>query len=145
MKLTEHFSLEELTRTSRNAVNVPGIKEKEALKLLAEKVLQPAREILGRPIRITSGYRSVVTNRLVGGAKTSQHLKGEAADIQCDNNQELFDLIKDYLEFDQLIYEHTGPTGPAWIHVSYKKEGNRGQVLQAIKVGSRTTYLPYKL
>ena len=86
MKLTEHFSLEELTRTSRNAVNVPGIKEKEALKLLAEKVLQPAREILGRPIRITSGYRSVVTNRLVGGSKTSQHLKGKAADIQCDNN-----------------------------------------------------------
>ena len=87
----------------------------------------------------------MVTNRLVGGAKTSQHLKGEAADIQCDNNQELFDIIKDYLEFDQLIYEHTGPTGPGWIHVSYKKEGNRGQVLQAIKVGSRTTYLPYKL
>ena len=52
---------------------------------------------------------------------------------------------KDYLEFDQLIYEHTGPTGPAWIHVSYSKKGNRGQILQAIKVGSRTTYLPYKL
>ena len=145
MKLTENFSLEELTQTGRNTMNVPDTKQKEALKLLAEKVLQPAREILGRPIRVTSGFRSVTTNRLVGGAKTSQHLKGEAADIQCDNNQELFDIIKDYLEFDQLIYEHTGPTGPAWIHVSYKKEGNRGQVLQAIKVGSRTTYLPYKL
>ena len=145
MKLTENFPLEELIQTGQNTMNVPDTKQKEALKLLAEKVLQPAREILGRPIRVTSGFRSVTTNRLVGGAKTSQHLKGEAADIQCDNNQELFDLIKDYLEFDQLIYEHTGPTGPAWIHVSYKKEGNRGQVLQAIKVGSRTTYLPYKL
>lgn len=145
MKLTENFSLEELTQTGHNTMNVPDIKQKEALKLLAEKVLQPAREILGRPVRVTSGFRSVTTNRLVGGAKTSQHLKGEAADIQCDNNQELFDIIKDYLEFDQLIYEHTGPTGPAWIHVSYKKEGNRGQILQAIKVGSRTTYLPYKL
>lgn len=145
MKLTENFSLEELTQTGHNTINVPDIKQKEALKLLAEKVLQPAREILGRPIRVTSGFRSVTTNRLVGGAKTSQHLKGEAADLQCDNNQELFDLIKDYLEFDQLIYEHTGPTGPAWIHVSYSKKGNRGQILQAIKVGSRTTYLPYKL
>lgn len=145
MKLTENFSLEELTQTGHNTMNVPDIKQKEALQRLAEKVLQPAREILGRPIRVTSGFRSVTTNRLVGGAKTSQHLKGEAADIQCDNNQELFDIIKDYLEFDQLIYEHTGPTGPAWIHVSYKKEGNRGQILQAIKVGSRTTYLPYKL
>ena len=145
MKLTENFSLEELIRTGHNTTNVPDIKQKEALKLLAEKVLQPAREMLGRPITVTSGFRSVTTNRLVGGAKTSQHLKGEAADLQCDNNQELFDLIKDYLEFDQLIYEHSGPTGPAWIHVSYSKKGNRGQILQAIKVGSRTTYLPYKL
>ena len=71
MKLTEHFSLEELTRTGVNASNIPNIEQKEALKMLAERVLQPARELLGRPIRVTSGYRSEVTNRLVGGSKTS--------------------------------------------------------------------------
>ena len=145
MKLTEHFSLEELTRTGVNASNIPNIEQKEALKMLAERVLQPARELLGRPIRVTSGFRSEVTNRLVGGSRSNQHCKGEAADRQCDNHQELFDLIKDYLIFDQLIYEFNGPTGPAWVHVSYKKEGNRCEILQAIKVGTRTRYVPYRL
>ena len=69
MKLTENFSLEELIRTGHNTTNVPDIKQKEALKLLAEKVLQPAREMLGRPITVTSGFRSVTTNRLVGGLR----------------------------------------------------------------------------
>lgn len=148
MKLTEHFSLEELTQTGKNATNKPNIEQLENLKMLAEKVLEPARELYGKPIRVTSGFRSEVVNRLVGGSRTSSHLANNgqaAADLQCENNQELFDLIKDYLEFDQLIYEFSGPTGPAWVHVGYKKKGNRGQVLQAIKVGSRTTYLPYKL
>jgi len=145
MKLTEHFSLEELIRTGRNSNNVPSIEQKEALKLLAQKVLQPAREILGRPITVTSGFRSITTNRLVGGSSKSQHCNGEAADLQCDNNQELFDIIKDYIDFDQLIYEFSGPTGPAWVHVSYKEKGNRGEILQAIQMGARTRYLPYRL
>tara|TARA_R110000822_G_scaffold47846_1_gene126612 strand:- start:149 stop:583 length:435 start_codon:yes stop_codon:yes gene_type:complete len=144
--VTDHFSLQELTRTAVNATNLPNQEQKEALQLLAEKVLEPAREILERPIRVTSGFRSVVTNRLIpGSSKNSQHCKGEAADLQCHNNLELFNIIKDYLVFDQLIYEHTGPTGPAWVHVSYKKEGNRGQILQAISMGGRTQYVPYKL
>lgn len=100
-----------------------------ALKALADNVLDPAREWFGKPVYVNSGYRSPQLNRLVGGAANSQHTKGEAADITTgsrEGNAKLFAYIRDHLPYDQLIDEHN----LAWIHVSYKKNGNRKQMLK---------------
>ena len=148
MKLSDNFTLAEFIK-SQTALrldidNTPDEEHLDAAMTLFDVVVQPVRDHFG-PTTINSGYRGPELNKAVGGSSKSQHCKGEAADLQCHNNLELFNIIKDYLVFDQLIYEHTGPTGPAWVHVSYKKEGNRGQILQAISMGGRTQYVPYKL
>ncbi|HBL74251.1 MAG: hypothetical protein A2W90_18025 [Bacteroidetes bacterium GWF2_42_66] len=130
MKLTENFTLEELTVTSTGLKNVPGTNEIVALQRLTLNVLQPVREMFGNPIRINSGYRSVSVNKAVGGSETSSHCKGEAADLSCDDNAELFRLLRDNFKFDQLIWEGGDDNQPAWVHVSFKVAGNRHQVLK---------------
>ena len=129
MKLTNNFTIEELTRTSSKFVNVPSTVERVALKQLAINVLQPLRDAYGKPITVNSGYRSPLVNKSVGGVPTSQHIKGEAADITGGSKQEnkiLFEMIKNTLDFDQLIDEKNY----SWIHVSYKTIGNRKQILK---------------
>ena len=94
---------------------------------IRDNVLNPLREKFGKPIRITSGFRSPELNKSVGGKPTSQHTKGEAVDITAINkadNKELFELCKT-LEFDQLIDE----SNLTWIHISYKLP-NRKQILK---------------
>lgn len=94
---------------------------------LRDNVLNPAREQLGHPVYITSGYRSKALNSFVGGASNSQHLTGEAADITTKNharNRELFAILAQMGNFDQLIWEKGGE----WIHVSFRPSG-RGQML----------------
>ena len=94
---------------------------------IRENVLNPLREKFGKPIRITSGFRSLELNKAVGGKPTSQHTKGEAVDITAINksdNKELFELCKT-LDFDQLIDE----SNLTWIHISYKVP-NRKQILK---------------
>jgi len=81
MNLSPHFTLAEMTATGRTADNTPGEKEIIALKALCENILEPVREHFGKPVYILSGFRSPEVNKLVGGAPTSQHVKGEAADI----------------------------------------------------------------
>lgn len=99
------------------------------LEALVDNVLDPLRTWYGKPINVSSGYRCPELNRIVGGSKTSQHMKGEAADITVysrTENKKLFDYIKDNLPYDQLIDEHD----LAWVHVSFKADGvNRKQVL----------------
>lgn len=108
---------------------------RERVAALVDNVLDPLREAWGKPITVTSGYRCPALNRAVGGAATSQHLKGEAADITTGNyvdNARLFQMILDRgLQFDQLIFERGSvKTGPAWIHISYKPDGhNRRQII----------------
>ena len=99
---------------------------------LVVEVLDPARELLGKPISVSSGYRSEKLNKAVGGANTSQHLLGEAADITCYNNKYLFDIIKQNLIFDQLILEESTINGKKveWVHVSYRKGKNRKQAFR---------------
>ena len=130
MKITKNFTLTELTKTSTGIANHPNKEQVAALIKLCVKVLQPAREMYGKPIHVTSGYRSPAVNRAVGGAKKSQHMRGEAADITVftkEENKKLFEIIRDNLSFDQLINERDY----SWIHVSYKsKEDNRKQVLK---------------
>lgn len=92
---------------------------------LVDNILDPAREKFGKPITITSGYRNPRVNKAIGGAPTSQHRLGEAADIVCSDNRKLFELLKGF-NFDQLIWEKGGK----WIHISYTtRRKNRKQIL----------------
>jgi uncharacterized protein YcbK (DUF882 family) len=130
MNLTENFTLAELTTTSTGLPNQPNAEQLENLRALAKKVLQPVRDLLGQSITVNSGFRSVSVNISVGGAKTSQHCKGEAADLDCDDNAVLFNLIRNNLEYDQLIWEGGNDVAPDWVHVSYSTIRNRRQVLR---------------
>ena len=127
--ITKNFSLEELCKTGCKANNVPTMEAIINLTKLCIYVLQPLRDAYKMPIRVNSGYRSTVVNRIVGGAPTSQHLKGMAADITAgtiSGNERLFAMIQDLgLPFDQLIDEK----GLRWIHVSYS-DLNRRAVIQ---------------
>ena len=129
MQITKNFTLTELTTTNTGITNQPNSQEVQALIRLCGKVLQPARDLYGAPIRVNSGFRSYAVNKAVGGARKSQHMLGQAADITVytkENNKKLFELIRDNLSFDQLINERNY----SWIHVSYRSEAeNRNQVL----------------
>ena len=152
MKLSAHFALAEFTRSEsakRHGVsNEPTAEHLENLKVLCEKVLEPIRIKFG-PINISSGYRSKALNHYIGGSLKSQHCEAKAADIDMDGmggatNTEIFNFIKDSLDFDQLIWEFGDNNKPDWVHVSYNKGANRKQVLRALKVNGKTVYAPYK-
>lgn len=103
---------------------------------LIDNVLDPLRKAYGKPIVVSSGYRCEALNKAVGGSKTSDHMNGRAADIVGTpntpaENRKLFNLIQELkLPFDQLIWEKGDVVGPDWVHVSYRGEGNRNQVLK---------------
>lgn len=148
MQLSKHFSLAEFTNSEsakRNGIdNKPTAEHIENLKSLCENVLEPIREHFKVPIHISSGYRSAALNRLIGGSKSSQHSVGQAADIDMEitsvSNKQIFDYIRGNLDYDQVINEFDY----SWIHVSYKKQGNRKQALKAIKTNGKTVYAPFK-
>jgi hypothetical protein len=132
MNLTKNFTLEELTASitaaNKGINNVPAKEIIDNLKYLCIEVLQPARDKLGKPITVNSGYRCPELNKAVSGANGSQHLAGQAADISMGSkaaNRLLFDTIKELGKYDQLIDEKDYQ----WVHVSYKKTGNRFQIL----------------
>ena len=132
IKLSKHFSLEEMCRSNtarvRGLPNVPNAEQVKNLQHLCENVLQPLRDHLGKPVVINSGFRSQAVNMAVGGAKNSQHTKGEAADIKCKDYpyaKEIYTWIMDNLKFDQLILERNG--NAVWVHVSYRAGKNRQQ------------------
>ena len=123
--------MNELTRTSVRGNNTPEASAVDNLIALVDRVLDPLRERYGKPIRVTSGYRSKLVNERVGGAPTSQHTKGEAVDFVCEDMKTAFEIIRKHLPFDQLIWERGDDRQPQWIHVSFKKAGkNRGEVLR---------------
>lgn len=139
MQLTQHFSLDELTRSStaerRGIDNTPTADVVENLRTLCQAVLEPARVAFGAPIYITSGYRCAALNRAVGGKPTSQHLRGEAADLQVRGVANLRRLYKilDGFDHDQLLYE-TNAAGTQWLHISFRQSGNRNQSIDNYKV-----------
>jgi len=106
------------------------------MRYVALNVFEPLRKHFNRPIGISSFYRSSALNKAIKGAKNSQHLTGEAIDIDADiyggiSNAEIFNWIKNNLEFDQLIWEFGNDTNPAWVHVSLKRKGvNRKQIIR---------------
>lgn len=130
------------TAQRKGIKNDPSIQVCKALTALIEKVLDPLREAYGKPIIVTSGYRCEKLNKAVGGAASSQHVKGEAADIRSvqdtpEENKKLFDLIvKLNLPFDQLINEYNYD----WVHVSFGAR-HRRQKLKAVKKNGKTTYI----
>lgn len=140
----KYFTIEELTRTNTGIKNDITPDSLYNIMTLVKKVLDPAREAYGAPIIVNSGYRSPEVNAAVGGAKNSQHCKGEAVDITCSDNLNLFKILLD-MEFDQLIYEHGDDNQPSWIHVSYREGNNRQQVLRAKKSGKKTVYENFKI
>jgi hypothetical protein len=147
MLLSDNLSLAEAissaTALRRGIANKPTQQHLLNLKEVALHIFQPCREHFGKPLRVTSGYRSEALNKAIGGSSKSQHSKGEALDMQSTKgytNKELFMYIKDHLEFDQLIGEFPDNVGEyAWVHCSYKKEGNRGEVLIAYKDDNNKT------
>ena len=148
MKLTANITLDELTKSltaERKGINNnPSPEQIENLKALAVNILQPIREHYGKPVRVTSGYRSPDLCEAIGSSKNSQHAKGEAADFEITgvDNFDLAIWISKNLNFDQLISEFyvEGDEDSGWVHCSVKKEGNRKQCLTAYKEGSKTVY-----
>ena len=152
MKLTAHFALSEFTRsesTKREGLdNTPTPEHLENLKTLCEKVLEPIRLKYGS-INISSGYRGKMLNHFIGGSVSSDHCVGRAADIDMDDsgtgvtNTEIFNYIKDNLDYDQLIWEFGTKEKPDWVHVGYRGKDNRKQTLRATKVNGKSHYSPY--
>ena len=132
-QLSPHFSLAELTATAQPFANDPGPAQIASLTTLCAQVLEPIRAQFGKPVRVNSGYRSAKVNAAVGSTPGSQHLLGEAADIEIAgvSNADLARWIRDTLAFDQLILEahHAGDPNSGWVHVSYRKGRLRQSVL----------------
>ena len=153
MKLSNNFTLQELTKsqtaTRKGIDNEPGTTEIENLIHLAKTILQPVREHFGKPVMISSGYRSPALCEAIGSSAKSQHAKGEAADFEIGgvDNLELATWIADNCEFDQLILEFYDGVDPnsGWIHCSSKKENSRRQTLKAERIAGRTSYSPILL
>ena len=133
--MTKHFSKQEMARCFREngarckecrlaqpAKQLPyGIEEN--LLALVEEVLEPVRERLGKPIVVNSGFRCPIHNAAVGGVANSQHMKGEAVDITCDDNKRLAEIIEQLGKYDQMI-RYKRPDGSIrFIHVSWKRNG----------------------
>ena len=146
MILSKNFTLQEFTKSVsaiRNDIdNSPNAEHIRNIQLLVKYVLQPLREALNKPIRITSGYRSEALNKAIKGSKKSQHCKGQAADLQFKvngvmSNKMIWDKIIELdLPFDQMINEFDY----SWIHISYNHEYNRKAMLEAYKESGKTKY-----
>lgn len=125
MKLSEHFTLEEMVRSAtanrNNIPNTPSQAEIQWLQYLCVNVLEPLRNYMGRPITVSSGYRCPRLNALVGGVAKSQHQYGQAADIHILNKQDgdkIFAYLKTNKYVSKALYERSKSTGSRWIHVA---------------------------
>jgi hypothetical protein len=152
MQLSTNLSLAEVIRSEsakrKGINNMPTPEHIENFKKLATNIFQPIRDHFGRPILISSGYRSIKLNEAIKGSLSSQHCSGEAIDIDMDGtditNAQIFHFIKDTLNFDQLIWEFGTDKNPDWVHVSFAaNKSQRKQILVAKKVNRKTTYMPY--
>lgn len=147
MNLSAHFTLVELTRTSSRVANVPNAAETKALVALCSSLLEPVRSKFG-PVSIHSGFRSKAVNEAIGGSKTSQHMRGEAADFHCAAAK-LEDVMRwivteSGLKYGQVILEGHTAGEPTWIHLSLGAPWRVGsQCMQALTFDGKG-YHPYK-
>ena len=131
MKLSKNLWLSEVTKSNtairRGIDNTPTELHIANLRYLAEKVFQPIREHFGRPIFVSSGYRSKALNEAIGGSQNSFHSHGMALDLDMDgkaqniSNADIFNFIKDNLPYTELIWEFGTTDKPDWVHVAIAK------------------------
>ncbi len=156
-KLSEHLSVAEISKSQtalRNGIdNIPTEEHLKSLKTLAVELFEPLRSAVSAdrgedtPLIISSGYRSKELNSIIKGSRNSQHCKGQAIDLDLDgwyddfDNSDLFYLILEEFDFDQLIWEYGDKEKPEWVHVSYvSKEKNRQRVTVASLENGKTVY-----
>ncbi|MFP4088720.1 MAG: D-Ala-D-Ala carboxypeptidase family metallohydrolase [Cyclobacteriaceae bacterium] len=158
-RITPHLSYAEVVRsqtaTRLGIDNLPSSEHLENIRLTAEKLFEPLRALVSEergkstPLYISSFYRCPDLNRAIGGSAKSQHCLGQAIDLDIDgwyddfDNADLFYLIEEELEFDQLIWEFGDDFKPAWVHVSYSRDINRGIILRARRVNGKVEYIKY--
>ena len=147
--ISKHISDKEgvYSRTAlrRGIDNTPTKDHKKNMVKLAEEVFEPLRAYVGGPIKINSFYRSPELNKAIGGSSKSQHCNGQAIDIDDTfgrmTNAEMFNFIRENLDYDQMIWEFGNDDNPDWVHVSYVgEEDNRQRCLLAYKNEGKTKY-----
>jgi zinc D-Ala-D-Ala carboxypeptidase len=148
--ISKHISEKEATKSVTalrlGIDNTPNGDSISNMKLVAEMVFEPLRQWVAGPIKINSFYRSPALNEAIGGSSKSQHCQGRAMDIDDvyghKTNKEMFDWIKNNLDFDQMIYEFGNEENPDWVHVSYVSEDkNRNRILKAVRDDGKTKYI----
>jgi len=150
MNLSKNLTLAEVTKSTTakrlGIDNTPDEWTTENLRQVAINIFQPLREAFGCPIYVSSGYRSAELNTAIGGSSRSQHVEGRALDLDADvyggcTNSQVFNWIKENVDFDQLIWEFGDDDNPDWVHVSYVYDGiNRKRCLKACRDNNGKTY-----
>jgi len=148
--ISKHISYKEAvySRTAQrlDIYNHPDNVQKDNMLLIAKKVFEPLRKWVKGPIKINSFFRSPDLNKAIGGSGKSQHCQGQAIDLDDTfgkaTNAEMFNYIKENLDFDQMIWEFGDEDNPDWVHVSYvSEEKNRNRCLKAYKKNNKTKYM----
>ena len=147
--ISKHISYKEAvysrTAQRRDIYNHPENDQADNMRLIAEQVFEPLRSWVGGPIKINSFFRSPELNTAIGGSTKSQHCHGQAIDLDDTfgraTNAEMYEFIKENLDFDQMIWEFGNDDNPDWVHVSYVSEDkNRNRCLKAYKKNNKTKY-----
>ena len=147
--ISNHISYKEGTHsntaTRRNIDNIPNDYQLANMNAVALNIFEPLREWAGGPIKINSFFRSPDLNAAIGGSSKSQHCEGRAIDVDDTfgnkTNAEMYNYIKENLNFDQLIWEFGNNTNPDCVHVSYvSNDQNRNRCLKAERVNGKAVY-----
>lgn len=147
--ISKHVSYKEGVRSNTalrlGIENTPGAEQLEKMEIVAKEVFEPLREWVGGPIKVNSFFRGEKLNKAVGGSTKSQHMSGQAMDIDDGfghrSNADMYGFIKENLNFDQMIWEFGDDENPDWVHISFvSKEENRNRCLKAYKEKGRTKY-----
>tara|TARA_B100001094_G_scaffold123944_1_gene119757 strand:- start:1350 stop:1808 length:459 start_codon:yes stop_codon:yes gene_type:complete len=149
MSISKHISYKEgvYSRTAmrRGIKNNPNAEQMQNMVAIAEEVFEPLRAYVGGPIKINSFFRSPELNKAIGGSSKSQHCHGQAIDLDDTfgkaTNAEMYEFIKQNLDFDQMIWEFGDDKNPDWVHISYvSPDQNRNRCLKAYKKEGKTCY-----
>ena len=148
-KISKHISYKEAVKSNTamrlNIDNTPGAYEITNMNGIAHNIFEPLREWVGGPIKINSFFRCVELNKAIGGSSKSQHCQGRALDIDDTyghkTNAEMYEWIKENLDFDQMIWEFGTEKNPDWVHISYvNPDENRNRCLKAERVNGKAVY-----
>ena len=148
--ISNHISYKEATysrtATRLDIENKPNEKQMQSMCLIADEVFEPLRMYVGGPIKINSFFRAPKLNKAIGGSTKSQHCHGQAIDLDDTygraTNAEMYNFIKEHLDFDQMIWEFGDDDNPDWVHISYvSADKNRNRCLKAYKENGKTKYM----